>query len=197
MIQPADLKQESLPDRLQSLHAAQSKCCVNATNDVIPYRSFIRRQASLWRTTDRASASRQRSSIVRKVFLTGQVDVLSVFRIACSVSARMRPLSSRSNAEWTQPQERNSLGESGHSQFSTGSVSTVVEPAPAPLGKLIRDILATPTTEIGSSAEPANKSTGVRIVTLFGAALCKATTASLHMQLLPVSHHQKNWPIPG
>lgn len=80
--------------------------------------------------------------------------------------------------EWTQPQERNSLGESGHSQFSTGSVSTAVDSAPAPLGKLIRDILATPTTEIGSSAEPANKSTGVRIVTLFGAALCKGTTTS-------------------
>jgi len=183
MIQPADLKQESLPDRLQSLHAAQSECCVNATNDVIPYRSFIRRQASLWRTTDRASASRQRSSIVRKVFLTGQVDVLSVFRIACSVSARMRPLSSRSNASSGHNRKNETrLGESGHSQFSTGSVSTVVEPAPAPLGKLIRDILATPTTEIGSSAEPANKSTGVRIVTLFGAALCKATTTSLHMQ---------------
>lgn len=84
--------------------------------------------------------------------------------------------------EWTQPQERNSLGESGHSQFSTGSVSTVVEPAPAPSGKLIRDILATPTTETGSSAEPANKSTGVRIGIQFRAALCKATTTSLHMQ---------------
>jgi len=153
MIQPADLKQESLPDRLQSLHAAQSECCVNATNDVIPYRSFIRRQASLWRTTDRASASRQRSSIVRKVFLTGQVDVLSVFRIACSVSARMRPLSSRSNASSGYNRKNETrLGESGHNQLAAGSVSTAVDSTSARLSKLIRDILATPTTETASPA---------------------------------------------
>ena len=81
----------------------------------------------------------------------------------------MRPVSSRSNtSSGHNRKNENRLGESGHNQFSTGSVSTVVDTAPAPLGKLIRDILATPTTETASTAEPANKSTGVRIVTLFG-----------------------------
>jgi hypothetical protein len=179
MIQPADLNPEPLPDRPQSLHFAQSECCVNATNDAILHRTFIHRQASLSRTTDRSSASRQRSSIVREVFLTGQVDVMSIFRIADNVSASMRPVSSRSNASSGHNRRNETrLGESGHNQFSTGSISTAIDSAPAPLGKWIRDILATPTTETGSLAEPANKSTGVRIFALFGAALCQGTTTS-------------------
>jgi len=148
MIQPADLNPEPLPDRPQSLHFAQSECCVNATNDAILHRTFIHRQASLSRTTDRFSASRQRSSIVREVFLTGQVDVMSIFRIADNVSASMRPVSSRSNASSGHNRRNETrLGESGHNQFSTDLVSTAVDCGPVPLGKWIRDILATSTTE--------------------------------------------------
>jgi hypothetical protein len=39
MIQPADLIEEPLPDRFQSLYVAQSEWCRNATSDAIRRRT--------------------------------------------------------------------------------------------------------------------------------------------------------------
>ena len=49
MVQRKDLNHERLPDRLQSLHVAQSEYCVNTSNDAISHRTLTHREDSLSR----------------------------------------------------------------------------------------------------------------------------------------------------